>query len=163
MLEDAKAKGARIIPLCDECSHLEKRRFVPHLIFNVSDDMRVMQEEIFGPILPVMIYDDFSKAIAFVKTKPSPLALYIFDENSKRVNEIIDQVPAGGVTVNDVLLHAAVESLPFGGIGQSGMGQYHGQSGFDALTHYRSVFHQSSVNFLKLARPLFSRLIRRWK
>ncbi len=166
LLRDAEFHGAEVIPLCDTKKKADGNKFIPHIVLNVSDKMKLMQEEIFGPILPVLTYENFSEAIEYVRKKPTPLALYIFDENSRRANDIIDKIPSGGVTVNDTMLHAGSPSLPFGGIGQSGMGKYHGKAGFDTFTHYRSVFYQSSVNFLGFVRPPFGKLIKRfirWK
>ena len=166
LLQDAKAQGAEIIPLCDEKSAMENNKFVPHIVLNATNNMRLMQEEIFGPILPILTYQDFSEAIEYVRQKPASLALYIFDENNRRANDIIDKISSGGVTVNDVLLHAGSPTLPFGGIGQSGMGKYHGKAGFDLFTHYRSVFYQSSISFLNLAHPPFGKFLKRfirWK
>lgn len=160
LLEDATSQGAEVIPLCEDKKAKEENKFIPHIVLNATDKMRVLKEEIFGPILPVLTYQDFSDAIDYVRNRPSPLALYIFDDNNRRVNDIIDTVPSGGVTVNDTLLHTGIEELPFGGIGQSGMGQYHGKAGFDTFTHYRSVFYQSQVNFLGMARPPFGKAIR---
>ena len=166
LLHDAESHGAQIVPLCEAKDAAEKNKFIPHIVLNVSDKMKLMQEEIFGPILPVLTYENFQEAIEYVRTKPAPLALYIFDENNRRANDIIEKIPSGGVTVNDTMLHAGSPSLPFGGIGQSGMGKYHGKAGFDLFTHYRSVFYQSSINLLGFARPPFGKLIKRfikWK
>lgn len=166
LLQDAESHGAQVIPLCDIHQKMDSHKFVPHIVLNVSDKMQLMQEEIFGPILPLLTYENFQEAIDYVRQKPAPLALYIFDENSRRANDIIDKIPSGGVTVNDTMMHASSPSLPFGGFGQSGMGKYHGKAGFDTFTHYRSVFYQSSVSFLGLAHPPFGKWIKRfikWK
>lgn len=166
LLQDAESQGAQVIPLCDIHQKIDGNKFVPYIVLNVSDKMKLMQEEIFGPILPLLTYENFQEAIDYVRQQPAPLALYIFDENNRRANDIIDKIPAGGVTVNDTMMHAGSPSLPFGGFGQSGMGKYHGKAGFDIFTHYQSIFYQSSINFLGLAHPPFGKLIKhfiRWK
>lgn len=162
LLEDAKKKGADVVPLAEVSAHKKTQKFIPHIVLNVTDEMRLMQEEIFGPILPIKVYESDDKVIHYLQGKPAPLAMYLFDDNQRRVNYFIDKIPSGGVTVNDVMLHAASEELPFGGVGQSGMGNYHGKFGFDIFTHYRSVYHQSSINLLRLARPPYGKWIRRF-
>ncbi|MEO0751002.1 MAG: aldehyde dehydrogenase family protein, partial [Pseudomonadota bacterium] len=102
-----------------------------------------MREEIFGPILPIVPYTDFEEAMAYVRTRPSPLALYWFGTHKGREGRIMSSARAGGITINDTLMHATQDTLPFGGVGESGMGAYHGQYGFDALSHLKPVFVQS--------------------
>ena len=131
--------------------------------------MRVMQDEIFGPLLPVIGYRDMDSAIAYVNARPRPLALYLFDDDSARVERVLARTIAGGVTVNDTLLHIAQESLPFGGVGPSGMGQYHGYAGFLAFSKLKPVFRQSRLNGLALFNPPYGpraarliALLKRW-
>lgn len=148
LLEDARAKGAQIVPLSSSPSDIEGRKLIPTLIFNVSQDMRVMQEEIFGPILPVMTYLHIHDVLHYLKERPKPLAMYLFDNNCRRITDVLTRTVSGGVTLNDTLWHAALDTLPFGGVGDSGMGKYHGKAGFDTFTHYKSIFIQSDFNLL---------------
>lgn len=115
----------------------------PTLLEDVSMDAGVMQEEIFGPILPILTYGNLREAIELVNDGPKPLALYIFSKNDKKINAILDQTSAGGVTINDTLMHIANGSLPFGGVGDSGIGAYHGEHSFDLFSHKKSVLHRS--------------------
>jgi aldehyde dehydrogenase (NAD+) len=103
-----------------------------------------MQEEIFGPILPVLTYDDFDKEIAALQLKQKPLALYIFSENKKHVNQALNQVNFGGGCVNDVVIHLATSEMGFGGVGESGMGAYHGEVGFNAFSHKKSIVSKAT-------------------
>jgi len=115
-------------------------RYIPPTILDdVSPSSPVMQEEIFGPILPVIVYDSLEEAIAFVNQRPKPLALYFFSRNQERQNQVLQATSSGGVCINDILLHLTVPELPFGGVGQSGMGRYHGKASFDTFSHQKSV------------------------
>ena len=115
----------------------------------------MMQEELFGPILPIRTYESLDDAITYVNDHPRPLALYFFDHDQKRVDKILRETTSGGVSVNETMLHVAQDDLPFGGVGPSGMGRYHGRDGFEALSVKKSVFLQSRFNGLKLFRPLY--------
>jgi coniferyl-aldehyde dehydrogenase len=163
-LDDARAKGATEHPLHAEPSAAAARRLSPVALTGATADMRVMQEEIFGPILPVIPYTTLDEAIAFVNARPRPLALYAFSEDRRAIDRILSATVSGGVTVNDTMLHVAQDALPFGGIGPSGMGVYHGREGFDALSKLRGVYHQRRYNPFSLLFPpygeRFSRLIR---
>ena len=106
---------------------------------NVSFDDPVMQEEIFGPILPVLTYTDLESVIETVNRRPKPLALYLFSEDKKTVEAVTSRCAFGGGCVNDVIIHLATTHMPFGGVGESGMGAYHGKAGFDTFTHYKSI------------------------
>jgi acyl-CoA reductase-like NAD-dependent aldehyde dehydrogenase len=121
----------------------------------------VLREEIFGPVLPLLGYDRVEDAIAFVNARPRPLALYWFDRDRARVEQALRTMPAGGVTVNDTLLHVTQHSLPFGGVGASGMGHYHGQWGFDTFSKLTPVFRQSRLNAMALFLPPYRPLARR--
>lgn len=121
----------------------------PTIIDNVSLDMPVMQEEIFGPILPVIEYDDVSEAIAIINQKPKPLALYIFSRNRELQKRILNETSSGGVCINDTVMQVGVSSLPFGGVGESGMGRYHGKASFDTFSHFKSVLKKSFLLDLK--------------
>jgi coniferyl-aldehyde dehydrogenase len=151
-LADAVAKGARPIPLSDGQSD-STRKILPTLLQHVNDDMLVMQDEIFGPLLPLVPYVNFEDALGFVAERPRPLALYLFDQDRRRIKKILESTIAGGVTVNDTMLHFAQEDLPFGGIGPSGMGHYHGEDGFLTFSKRKGVFLQSRCNGVDLLKP----------
>jgi coniferyl-aldehyde dehydrogenase len=141
---DAAAKGARVVPLNpagEQCTP-ENKVFPPTLIFGADDEMSVMQEEIFGPVLPVVNYGTLDEAIEFVNQRPRPLALYYFDENARRVDELLRRTSSGGVLVNDCIFHLGQHNLPFGGVGASGMGHYHGFDGFVTFSKKRGVMVQ---------------------
>jgi coniferyl-aldehyde dehydrogenase len=121
--------------------------------------MEIMKEEIFGPLLPVIPYDTLDEAIAFVNARPRPLALYYFDTNRGRIDKVLSATHSGGVCVNDVAMHVGQEDLPFGGIGASGMGAYHGHEGFLTFSHAKSVFHQRRVRFTHLFNPPYGKAI----
>ncbi len=160
-LDDASAQGARIVDLAPPGAgpDLTRRRLPPVAIFNAKPNMRVMQEEIFGPLLPVVSYATLDEAIDYVKTHPSPLALYYFDHARANVDRMVKETLAGGVTINDTLWHVAQDSLPFGGVGPSGMGQYHGRDGFDTFSKRKPVFLQSRLTSLGLFKPPYGRVI----
>jgi acyl-CoA reductase-like NAD-dependent aldehyde dehydrogenase len=159
-LDDARGKGAEVLPLASGSSELT-RKFAPTLVTGVTDDMRIMQEEIFGPLLPVKTYSRLDEAFAYVADHPRPLALYYFDSHSERVNRVLNTTMAGGVTVNDTIFHIAQDDLPFGGVGPSGMGQYHGEDGFNTFSKRKGVFLQSRLNGAWLLMPPFGRRIER--
>ncbi len=142
-LTDALEKGARIVELYPE-KEQEKLLF-PKLVFNVTDDMKIMQEEIFGPILPVVNLETIDEAMAYVNERPNPLALYYFDTNKRRINNVINGTFSGGVTINDTIYHLAQHNLPFGGNGESGMGNYHGFDGFQTFSKKKAVMVQKRL------------------
>lgn len=121
----------------------ESRYIAPTLIADVSWEDPVMQEEIFGPILPVLTYDDISEAITAINSRPKPLALYLFSNSGKIRQKVTTEISYGGGCINDTLIHLATPHLPFGGVGESGMGSYHGKASFDAFTHYKSILKNS--------------------
>jgi acyl-CoA reductase-like NAD-dependent aldehyde dehydrogenase len=127
-----------------------ERYIAPTVIDGVSFDDRVMQEEIFGPILPVIEYRNLSEAIALVNTRPKPLALYFFSNNKQHQKQVLQETTSGGVCINDTIMHTAFPSLPFGGVGDSGIGAYHGKASFETFSHQRSVLNQSFLVDLKL-------------
>ncbi|MBT8579508.1 aldehyde dehydrogenase family protein [Polynucleobacter paneuropaeus] len=147
LVEDAVTRGTQVIPLLTE---VENENFMPVALLNVSKDAVVMQEEIFGPILPIVVIEDINAAITYVNSKPNPLALYWFGRDNKNQVRWISETRSGGMTINDTLLHAAVETLPFGGIGASGMGAYRGKTGFDTLSHQKSVLEVHSFLGIKM-------------
>lgn len=152
-LEDAQAHHAQVLPLGE--SSPGERKLAPTLVIGVSDRMRVMQDEIFGPLLPIMSYQTLDEALSYVADHPRPLALYYFDYNSSRVERVLNETIAGGVTINDVIFHIAQDELPFGGVGPSGMGHYHGEEGFNTFSKRKGVFMQSRVNGAWLLKPPF--------
>tara|TARA_R110001592_G_scaffold93168_3_gene270778 strand:+ start:8228 stop:9673 length:1446 start_codon:yes stop_codon:yes gene_type:complete len=160
-LDDARAKGATVI----ECNHADEdmqtgtRKMAVHLVLNATDDMLVMQEELFGPILPIIATESLDEAINYINERPSPLAFYYFGSDKKEQEYVLEQIPAGGVCINDTISHFAQEDLHFGGIGESGMGSYHGQQGFLTFSHSKSVFCKNHFNSTKFAYPPFGTLI----
>lgn len=161
LVADARSKGAEVIDLGTPdtgASMTHRRTLRPALLLNVADDMRVMQEEIFGPLLPLVLYATVADAIAQVNAKPRPLALYYFGTDSACRRAVLDKTTSGGVAFNDTLIHYAQVDLPFGGVGDSGMGAYHGFEGFKSMSHTKSVFRQSSLTMTGVMRPPFGRL-----
>lgn len=145
-LEDARQKNARIIHLIPGKKFDEnKRKISPIIVTHVTTDMRMMQEEIFGPILPIMTYTNLDEAIDYVNDHDRPLALYIFSNNRQVQDNVLQKTLSGGVTINDCAMHVPQHDLPFGGIGNSGMGQYHGYEGFTELSKMKPVFKQSKI------------------
>lgn len=119
------------------------RYIAPTLLDNLTWDSPVMQDEIFGPILPVLTYDQFDQALAQINARPKPLALYLFSRDRAKQQQVLTQTSSGGVCLNDTVLHVGVPDLPFGGVGQSGMGSYHGRATFDTFSHYKSVLKKT--------------------
>ena len=153
-LADAKEKGAELIevnPAGEDFGGSNGNKLPLTILRNVNDDMKVMQEEIFGPILPVMTYDTIDSAIDYVNAHDRPLGLYYFGSDQGEQQKVLDRTISGGVTINDVLFHNAMEDLPFGGVGPSGMGNYHGQDGFKTFSHARAVYRQSGLDIAKLS------------
>ncbi len=146
-LKDAREKGATIRVINPKNENFDgTRKMSMHIVTDVSDDMRIMKEEIFGPILPVVPYDDIEEAIAYVNARPRPLALYYFDWNNARGQHILENTHSGGVCINDVMTQVAVDDMPFGGVGPSGMGHYHGKEGFLNFSKAKGVVHKGRFN-----------------
>ncbi len=157
-LDDAAAKGGTVLAISPANETLEgTQKIAPTLVANVNDDMRVMQEEIFGPILPLVAYDNLDQAIAYVNARPRPLALYYFGNFDDHIQRVLDETVAGGVTINDALLHISQDHLPFGGVGPSGMGSYHGKFGFDTFSKLKPIYHQPALNGLSLFKPPYGK------
>ncbi len=165
LVDEARQGGERVEEINPACEDLSRSpRMAPHLVISPKPTLRLMREEIFGPILPVVGYRELGEAIAFVNARPRPLALYVFDRDPRAISRVIDETISGGVTVNETFLHIAQDDLPFGGVGESGMGEYHGRAGFETFSRRKAVFHQPRFNLLGLFRPpygpRFERLMR---
>lgn len=164
LVDDADAAGARVVNLA-AADPGDGRTFPPTLVLGPTDGMRVMREEIFGPVLPVVSYADLEAAIDYVRARPRPLALYYFDENRRRVDRVLARTLSGAVTVGDCVFHLAQHRLPFGGVGASGMGQYRGFDGFETFSKKRGVMVQRRVALTSFFRPPYTgrtRRILRW-
>ena len=147
-LDDARDKGASVVeinPANEDFSQQEHHRMPPTLVLDPTDDMKVMQDEIFGPVLPVKQYRDVRETIDYVNGRDRPLGLYYFGRNNAEKDKVLNETTSGGVTVNDVIMHVAQEDLPFGGVGPSGMGSYHGYDGFKNFSHARAIYSQSKT------------------
>jgi coniferyl-aldehyde dehydrogenase len=159
-LDDAIARGARAVNLMPgQQAAPGSRKFPLTLLFNVSDDMQVMQREIFGPLLPVKTYQQVDEVIAYINSKPRPLAFYPFTHDKALQQRYIAQVMSGGVTINHAILHVGQHDLPFGGIGDSGMGHYHGYEGFVTFSKLRPVFQQGAYNSVSMLLPPYGKLV----
>ncbi|NTJ41926.1 coniferyl aldehyde dehydrogenase [Agrobacterium larrymoorei] len=160
LLEDARVKGATLRAVGrNGQAGARARVLTPTLVFNPTDDMAVMQEEIFGPILPVRSYREISEVIAHINLGPRPLALYIFGEDGGEVcRQILSRTTSGNVGINNTVLHVVQDDLHFGGVGHSGMGAYHGIEGFRRMSHAKGVFSQGGFSLPKLLRPPYGRL-----
>jgi len=155
-LDDAGSKGAQVIEINPAGESLDpgQRKFPLHLVMGADDSMRVMQDEIFGPILPIVPYRSLDQAIEYINNRPRPLALYYFGDDSGARREVLEKTHSGGVVFNDALFHVAIDDMPFGGIGPSGMGAYHGKEGFLTFSHGKSVLSRPSfLNTAKLMYP----------
>jgi aldehyde dehydrogenase (NAD+) len=134
----------------------DQRTIAPTLMEIPSWEARCMQEEIFGPILPILVFDELNDVLTNIKERPSPLAMYVFSSNNATQKKIMTEIPFGGGCINDTIMHITNSSLPFGGIGFSGMGNYHGEAGFKTFTHEKSVFVKPTFFELKLKYPPYS-------
>jgi coniferyl-aldehyde dehydrogenase len=158
LLDEARAQGARIE---QPSSHDATRQMAPALVFGAHAGQRLLQEEIFGPILPVLPCDGTDEAVRYINARPRPLALYWFGTDTAARDRVLAQTVSGGVTVNDTLLHIAHDNLPFGGVGESGMGAYHGETGFLRFTQQKSVLVQSRWSGGTLLYPPYGARFRR--
>ncbi|QWD90121.1 coniferyl aldehyde dehydrogenase [Polynucleobacter sp. MWH-Braz-FAM2G] len=164
LVGDALDRGAKVIPLLNNPG-VGARSFEPIALIHVPAEARVLHEEIFGPILPIVTVANTEAAIAYINSKPKPLALYWFGKDKKNMKQVLNETSSGGVTINDTLLHIAIEDLPFGGVGASGMGSYHGKAGFDTFSHRKSILDVRGffgLNFFKgtqTARPPYGKKI----
>jgi coniferyl-aldehyde dehydrogenase len=153
-LQDAQDKGAQLITINPAGEDFSGTRKMPMtLIRGATDDMLVLNEEIFGPILPVIPYDTLDNAIAYVNDRPRPLALYYFDWDKGRSNDILARTHAGGVCINDTMSHVMADDIPFGGVGPSGMGHYHGEEGFRNFSKVKGVVRKGRINATAFVAP----------
>lgn len=141
----------------------ETRHIEPTVLIDVAPDSPVMQEEIFGPVLPILTYESLDEAVEFIRNRPKPLALYLFTANKETERHIMGSVAFGGGCVNDTLVHTATSCMPFGGVGESGMGGYHGKWGFDTFTHYKSVLKKSTRLDISMRYPPYGEKLKLFK
>ncbi len=157
-LDDARARGAQVLPLIDgPAFDAATRKIAPHIVLNAPDDCQLMQREIFGPVLPLRGYTSLDTVIETINAGPRPLAVYPFSHDGARVQMLLDRVMSGGVSVNDALFHVGQHDLPFGGVGASGMGHYHGHEGFETFSKLRPVFYQARFSSLKFLWPPYGK------
>ena len=161
-LKDAANKGARIESVSDEIISDGTFRMPLHLVTDVSDDMKIMQHELFGPILPVIPYDNIEAALAYVKQRPRPLSLYLFTYDRALQELVTTDTHSGSMCINDALIQVGVDDLPFGGIGQSGMGHYHGREGFLTMSKAKAVMSKGRINSMKLIYPPYGGIMQKW-
>lgn len=164
LIADAKAKGAEVIeinPANEDFSQQEHRKIPPTLLLNVNDDMGIMQEEIFGPVLPIKSYGALEETISYVNAHPRPLALYYFGDDSAESEALLTRTHSGGVTINDVIFHFTMDDLPFGGVGASGIGAYHGKRGFFEFSHEKAIYRQTASELLAMMRPPYGDTFRK--
>ena len=156
LLDDASAKGAEVVEINPKDESFEQQphfKMPPSLVLNPTDEMTVMQDEIFGPILPIKTYSQIDEAVDYVNAHDRPLSLYYFGDDQSESRQVVSSTTSGGVTLNDVVFHVAQEDLPFGGVGPSGMGAYHGREGFLEFSHKKSVYKQTGFEIVKMLRP----------
>lgn len=162
LLSDAETKGAKLTEINPANEDLTVgRKLAPVILQNLKPDMTIAEEEIFGPILPIIGYDSIEEAIDYVNDRPRPLALYYFGYNKAEQDYVLDNTHSGGVSVNDTLMHLAQEDMPFGGIGDSGMGHYHGKEGFITFSKAKAVHRKGRFSTGSLAYPPYDNAIRK--
>jgi len=158
LLEEARRAGTRIEEMNPGGGDVSgSPKLAPQLLVSPDPGLRVMREEIFGPLLPVVGYRETGDAIAYVNARPRPLALYVFERDEATIERVLGETVSGGATVNETILHIAQEDLPFGGVGPSGMGEYHGRAGFETFSKRKAVFVQSRLSGLALFRPPYGK------
>lgn len=157
-LDDAQAKGATLVQLIPgKPWDAITRKIAPHIVLNAPEDSILRQREIFGPILPIIEYTQLNETIQYINDRPRPLAVYPFSNDSTTIQTLLDRVMSGGVSVNDALFHVGQTDLPFGGVGESGMGHYHGHEGFNTFSKLRPVFYQASFSAVKFLWPPYGK------
>ena len=156
-LEDAEAKGATIVPLVPDSSFNDvMRKFPPHLVLDVTEDMRIMQEEIFGPLYPIKTYENLDEVIEYITERDRPLGFYVFTNSRANKDKLLFSTISGGVTINNCLMHVAQHDLPFGGSGASGMGHYRGYEGFLEFSKLRPIHTNPAFSLLHLFYPPYT-------
>jgi coniferyl-aldehyde dehydrogenase len=156
-LEDARQKGATIVPLIPDATFNDQlRKIPPHLVLDVTDDMTIMREEIFGPLFPVKTYGTLDEVIAYVNSKDRPLGFYVFTNDKAIQEKLLYSTISGGVTINNCVLHVLQHDMPFGGVGASGIGHYHGYEGFLEFTKLRPVFRNPRFSMLSMLYPPYT-------
>lgn len=155
-LDDARLQGATVTNLYPD-EPLQGRRLPPYLLQDTHEQMRVMQEEIFGPLLPIVAYERIDDAIAYINQRPRPLALYYFGYERGEQQRVLENTHSGGACLNDTLLHVAQDDLPFGGVGPSGMGHYHGYEGFQTFSKAKAVLAKQRLNLARLIYPPYGK------
>jgi coniferyl-aldehyde dehydrogenase len=160
-LDDARAKGATIVELNPAGETLDpaQHKLAPTLVLGTTDDMKIMQEEIFGPLLPLRSYGELGEALDYVNDHDRPLALYFFSHDDRLVDRVLRETTSGGVCINETMLQVAVDDLPFGGVGPSGMGHYHAREGFETMSKKKPVFYQARMNSTSLLRAPYGKTI----
>lgn len=160
-IDDAKEKGARIVeinPANEDFSQQAHHKIPPTLVIDPTEDMKIMQEEIFGPLMPVKTYKESDETIDYINAHDRPLGLYYFGEDKAEEEKVLNRTTSGGVTVNDVIMHVSMEDLPFGGVGPSGMGSYHGIDGFREFSHAKAIYTQAKAGFVaEMFRPPYGK------
>ena len=163
LLNDAREQGAELVPMAEAVENApESGRMPPWLVLDAPASARVLEEEIFGPVLPVVTVADLEQALAYITARPRPLALYYFGHDRRRQQQVLDGSHSGGVCINDTVLHVAQDNLPFGGVGASGMGRYHGFEGFRTFSNEKAVLRKGRWNSARLVEPPYGRRIHRW-
>ncbi|WP_372843738.1 coniferyl aldehyde dehydrogenase [Psychrobacter sp.] len=158
-LENLSSEG--VYRLTDAISNVETRLMPPVIVSEPAPESDLMQNEIFAPVLPLMHYDTLDQAIAFINGRPRPLALYVFGDNNRDIDKVRTNTVSGGLCINEVIMHVAQHDLPFGGVGDSGTGAYHGKAGFDRLSHMKPIFVQSKLNGLNILLPPYGGLFKK--
>jgi coniferyl-aldehyde dehydrogenase len=158
LIEDARAKGARIEQIVSKSGVGRPRTLAPTLVVGATPDMKIMQEEIFGPVLPVISYRNLDDAIGRINAGDRPLALYVFSDRQNVVDQVLSRTTSGSAVVNDTILQFVQDDMPFGGVGPSGMGAYHGEEGFKTFSHAKGVFTQSRLSMAGMLRAPFGGL-----
>jgi coniferyl-aldehyde dehydrogenase len=157
-LDEAREGGATVLPLLPgPAFDRATRKIAPHIVLNAPPECALMRREIFGPILPLHGYRRLDEVVDAVNDGDRPLAVYPFSHDRHVVQHLLDHLMSGGVSINDALLHVAQHDLPFGGVGPSGMGHYHGREGFETFSKMRPVFHQARISAMKFVGPPYGR------
>jgi coniferyl-aldehyde dehydrogenase len=161
VVDDAKTKGANVVEINPHAETIDPktRKFVPTLVLDPTEEMLCMQEELFGPVLPIKTYKDLGEAIAYVNDHPRPLALYYFGHDRSKIDRVTNETISGGVSINETMLHVAQDDLPFGGVGPSGMGAYHAFEGFEQFSKKKPIFRQARINTAGMLRPPFGKAV----